>query len=60
MLSDVITRQRNKRKVNPTKIPRVSDADLDSIPVPHKADLNYISKDQKLIELTFLCFYEKR
>ena len=32
----------------------LADADLDSIPVPHKADLNHISKDQKVIELMFL------
>jgi hypothetical protein len=32
----------------------VYDADLDSIPVPHKTDLNYISKYQKLIELMLL------
>jgi hypothetical protein len=56
LLPDVITKQGNKRQVNPTKIPMVCDADLESIPIPDKADLVYISKYQKLIgELMFLC-----
>ena len=56
LLPDVITKQGNKRQINPTKIPMVCDADLESIPIPDKADLVYISKYQKLIgELMFLC-----
>jgi len=55
LLPDVITKQGTKRQVNPTKIPMVGDADLDSIPISEKPDLVYIFKVQKLIgELMFL------
>jgi len=55
LLPDVISKQ-TKRKVNPTKIPMVCDADLESIPMTDKSDLVYISKYQKIIgELMFLC-----
>ena len=56
LLPDVITKQRNIRQVNPTKLPMVCDADLEVIPIPEKPDLVYISKYQKLIgERMFLC-----
>ncbi len=55
LLPDVITKQGTKRQVNPTKIPMVCDADLDSIPISEKPDLVYIFKFQSLIgELMFL------
>jgi hypothetical protein len=55
LLSDSITKQGNKRQVNPTKIPMICNADLDSIPISVKTDLVYIFKFQKLIgELMFL------
>ena len=56
LLPDGITKQGNKRQVNPTKMPMVCDADLDAILIPDKPDLVYISKYQKMIdELMFLC-----
>jgi hypothetical protein len=56
LLSDSILKQGNKRQVNPTKIPMICNADLESIPIPEKPDLVYISKYQKIIgELMFLC-----
>ena len=42
LLPDVITKQGNQRQVNPSKIPMVCDADLDSIPISVKPDLVYI------------------
>jgi len=55
LLPNVISKQGTKRQVEPTKIPMVCDADLESIPIPEKPDLVYIFKFQKLIgELMFL------
>jgi hypothetical protein len=56
LLPDVITKQGNKRQVNPTKIPIICDADLDWIPIPEKPDLIYISKYQKVIGELMLLF----
>ena len=36
LLPDVISKQSNKRQVNPTKIPMVYDADLGAIPIPER------------------------
>jgi hypothetical protein len=56
LLPDVITKQGNKRQVNPTKISMVCDTDLEAIPIPEKSDLEYISKYRTLIGgLMFLC-----
>ena len=49
LLSDAITKQGNKRQVNPDKIPMSCDTDLDAIPISEKPDLVYIFKFQKLI-----------
>ena len=56
MLSDAITKQGNKRQVNPTKIPIICNADLDAIPLTERQImLVYFFKFQKLIgELMFL------
>jgi hypothetical protein len=51
LLPDVISKQGTKRQVNPTKIPMVCDADLESIPIPEKPDLVYIFKFQNFVTI---------
>jgi hypothetical protein len=55
LLSDAITKQGNKRQVNPTKIPIICNADLGVIPITERQImLVYFFKFQMLIgELMF-------